>query len=62
MTAGLGVRMETPGGGGMGDPAKRDPRALAADILDGKVSHAAAERDYGAGRVAAALRDWKEPT
>jgi N-methylhydantoinase B len=62
MTAGLGVRMETPGGGGMGDPAKRDPRALAADILDGKVSRAAAERDYGADRVAAALRDWKEPT
>lgn len=62
MTAGLGVRMETPGGGGMGDPAKRDPMALAADILDGKVSREAAERDYGATRVAEALRHWKEPT
>jgi N-methylhydantoinase B len=61
MTAGLGVRMETPGGGGMGDPAKRDPRALAADILDGKVSRDAAERDYGAAKVAAALAEWKEP-
>jgi N-methylhydantoinase B len=62
MTAGLGVRMETPGGGGFGDPAKRDPRALAADILDGKVSRAAAERDHGAALVAAALSNWKERT
>lgn len=62
MTAGLGVRMETPGGAGLGDPAQRDPAALAADILDGKVSRAAAERDYGAARVAAALADWKEAT
>jgi N-methylhydantoinase B len=62
MTAGLGARMETPGGAGLGDPARRDLNALAADILDGKVSRAAAERDYGAARVAEALRRWKEPT
>ncbi|WP_431281317.1 hydantoinase B/oxoprolinase family protein [Humitalea sp. 24SJ18S-53] len=62
MTAGLGVRMDTPGGGGFGDPALRDPRALAADILDGKVSRASAIRDYGAERVAAALSAWKEPS
>jgi N-methylhydantoinase B len=62
MTTGLGVRMETPGGGGFGDPAARDPRALAADILDGKVSRAAAERDYGAAKVRDALAAWKEPT
>ena len=60
MTTGLGVRMETPGGAGLGDPALRDPMALAADILDGKVSRAAAERDYGTERVAAALAAWKE--
>ena len=62
MTAGLGVRMETPGGAGLGMPARRSPDALAADILDGKVSRAAAERDYGAGRVAQALAQWREPT
>ena len=61
MTAGLGVRMETPGGAGLGDPERRDLDAIAADILDGKVSRAAAERDYGAARVAEALRRWEEP-
>lgn len=61
MTAGLGVRMETPGGAGFGDPARRGLDALAADILDGKVSRAAAERDFGAARVAEALRQWEEP-
>jgi N-methylhydantoinase B len=60
MTTGLGVRLETPGGGGFGNPALRDPAALAADILDGKVSRVAAERDYGAAPVAAALAAWKE--
>lgn len=29
------VRMETPGGGGHGDPALRDPAARAADLADG---------------------------
>jgi N-methylhydantoinase B len=62
MTAGLGVRMETPGGAGLGVPARRCLNALAADILDGKVSRAAAERDYGKARVAQALAQWKEPT
>jgi N-methylhydantoinase B len=32
------VRVETPGGGGFGDPALRDPQAIADDILDGKVA------------------------
>jgi N-methylhydantoinase B len=62
MTAGLAVRMETPGGGGLGDPALRDPQALAADILDGKVTRATAERDYGVARVVEALQAWREPT
>ena len=60
MPAGLGIRMETPGGAGMGQPAERDPRALAADILDGKVSREAAQRDYGAAMVDAALAAWNE--
>ena len=37
------VRVETPGGGGFGDPALRDPGAIAADVVDGKVSAAAAD-------------------
>ncbi len=60
MPAGDAVRMETPGGGGFGDPAQRAAAAIAADIMDGKVSRAAAERDYGAARVAAALADWED--
>lgn len=32
------VRMETPGGGGYGDPATRDPAAVSADKADGYVS------------------------
>ncbi len=35
LLAGDIVRMETPGGGGYGDPAQRDPAALAADRADG---------------------------
>ncbi|MCC7281031.1 MAG: hydantoinase B/oxoprolinase family protein [Acetobacteraceae bacterium] len=60
MTAGLAVRMETPGGGGLGAASLREPRALAADILDGKVTRAAAEAAYGAARVAGALAAWNE--
>lgn len=35
LLAGDIVRMETPGGGGYGDPAQRDPAVLAADRADG---------------------------
>jgi len=36
-----------PGGGGYGDPFERDPAWVLDDVLDGYVSVAAAERDYG---------------
>lgn len=36
-----------PGGGGYGDPFERPPQAVLADVLDGFVSEAAAESDYG---------------
>jgi N-methylhydantoinase B len=39
--------LETAGGGGYGDPAKRDRAALARDIAEGYVSVEAAEREYG---------------
>jgi 5-oxoprolinase (ATP-hydrolysing) len=36
-----------PGGGGWGDPLDRDPAAVALDVLDEKVTAAAARADYG---------------
>lgn len=39
--------VETPGGGGYGDPRERDPDRLNADVANGKVSAASAVRDYG---------------
>jgi len=40
------VRLETPGGGGFGDPATRDPARVARDVRLGYVSSQAALRDY----------------
>jgi N-methylhydantoinase B len=40
------VRLETPGGGGFGDPATRDPARVARDVRLGYVSRDAARRDY----------------
>jgi N-methylhydantoinase B len=37
----------TAGGGGWGDPAERDPAAVAEDVADGKVTKAAARALYG---------------
>ena len=37
----------TAGGGGWGDPRERDPKAIEEDVLDGKVSEAAARELYG---------------
>jgi N-methylhydantoinase B len=45
--AGEVVRIRTTGGGGWGDPLDRDPERVALDVLQGKVSPEAAERDYG---------------
>jgi N-methylhydantoinase B len=40
------VRLETPGGGGFGNPAARDPSRVARDVRLGYVSRDAARRDY----------------
>ena len=45
--AGSVVRVETPSGAGFGDPLERDPQRVLADVVDGKVSAAAAAREYG---------------
>jgi len=41
------VRLETPGGGGFGDPMRRDPVLVARDVALGYVSRDAARDDYG---------------
>ncbi len=45
--AGERLIFETPGGGGFGDPRRRAPEALAADLEDGLVSRDAARDIYG---------------
>jgi N-methylhydantoinase B len=41
------IRLETPGGGGYGDPRQRAPEAVERDVRLGYVSVDAARRDYG---------------
>ena len=38
------VRLDLPGGGGVGDPRERDPQAVLRDVVDGYVSIEAAQR------------------
>jgi len=57
LKAGDVFRLETPGGGGCGDPLGRDPQRVLADVKEGYVSPEAAEVQYGvfvrgAGRAA----------
>ena len=55
MEAGETIRVETLGGGGYGTPDERPLELLAADLREGKVTQAAAERDYGPEQVSRAL-------
>ncbi len=41
------VRVETPGGGGFGEPRRRAPEAVARDLRDGKISADTARDVYG---------------
>jgi N-methylhydantoinase B len=47
ISGGQHVRLETPGGGGFGDPFTRDPARVARDVNLGYVTPAAARKDYG---------------
>ena len=47
LKAGEGFYLEKAGGGGYGDPKRRDPAAIARDIAEGYVTPDAAARDYG---------------
>ena len=56
------IDMVTPGSGGFGTPAKRDPAAIGRDLIDGYVSDNAAREAYGvtdpsALRTAAAVEN-----
>ena len=41
------IRLELPGGGGFGDPRRRDPQRVRDDVLDGLITVEDAKRDYG---------------
>jgi N-methylhydantoinase B len=47
IVAGQHVRLETPGGGGFGDPMTRDPVRVGRDFNFGYITKAAAHNDYG---------------
>ncbi len=47
LEAGEGLRLETPGGGGWGDPLERDPAMVLEDLRRGYYGAEAARRDYG---------------
>jgi N-methylhydantoinase B len=47
IAGGQRVRLETPGGGGFGDPLTRDPIRVARDVNLGYVTPAAARKEYG---------------
>jgi N-methylhydantoinase B len=47
LKAGDRFLLQSAGGGGYGDPRRRDPAALTRDVAEGYVSAAAARRDYG---------------
>ena len=41
------ISYRTSGGGGYGSPKKRDPNAVLADVLQGKISAVRARERYG---------------
>ena len=41
------LHLEMPGGGGYGEPKKRDPLRVATDVRDGMISSEAARKLYG---------------
>lgn len=49
------VRLETPGGGGLGDPAARAPESLRIDLMQGKLTEETARATYGEAKVKESL-------
>ena len=48
LKAGQGFYLDKAGGGGYGDPKKRDRMAIARDLEEGAVTEDASRKDYGA--------------
>jgi N-methylhydantoinase B len=46
------IRLELPGGGGFGDPTRRDADQVASDVADGLITREVAEGDYGVALAA----------
>jgi N-methylhydantoinase B len=57
LKAGDIFRLETPGGGGLGDPFGRDPESVLDDVIQGYVSPEQAAAEYGVS-VLRSARDW----
>jgi N-methylhydantoinase B len=57
LRAGDIFRLETPGGGGLGNPFERDPASVLNDVVQGYVSPERAATDYGVAVVVTA-QDW----
>jgi N-methylhydantoinase B/oxoprolinase/acetone carboxylase alpha subunit len=51
LKAGEIFRLESPGGGGLGNPFEREPDKVLADVRQGYVSPERAARDYGVAIV-----------
>jgi len=58
LKAGDIFKLETPGGGGLGDPFEREPKKVLDDVVQGYVSPQRAERDYGVAVVKKG-RNWE---
>ncbi|HEX5279157.1 MAG TPA: hydantoinase B/oxoprolinase family protein [Micropepsaceae bacterium] len=58
LKAGDVFRLETPGGGGLGDPFERDPHSVLRDVVDGYVSPEKAAAEYGVAVITTA-QDWE---
>jgi len=57
LVAGRRLRIDSPGGGGYGDPLERDPAAVARDVALGYVTADAALADYGVHLVSDSTAD-----
>jgi N-methylhydantoinase B len=57
LQAGDTFRLDAPGGGGFGDPLRRDPERVLLDVQEDTVSVEAAEREYGV-IIARGERGW----
>jgi len=51
------VRVVTTGGGGWGDPLQRELEFVLRDVIEGRVSRASAEADYGVVFATASAAD-----